>query len=75
MCAGTELWYLALYANYFIPEQTVMVGGVSVPLCSTLIMLTTPIFAFKQVTNVLQLSVAMKALAAIDADTRRKAKE
>merc|ERR1712070_560447 len=68
VCAGTELWYLSLYANYFIPEQTLELpfGGVSLPLCRTMIMLTTPIFAFKQLTNLVQLAVAVRALIEID---------
>ena len=74
VCAGTELWYLSLYAMYFVPDLMFSLpGGIALPLCRTLTMITTPIFAFKQVTNVVQLHVAMHTLVEIDADAQRKA--
>ena len=62
VCTGNEFFYIGLYMYHFDPSTVVMVF--------TLICF--PVWAFKQVTNVIQLTGSMKELADIDAEMRLK---
>merc|ERR1719382_1748953 len=57
VCAGTEFWYISLYALRF---------GELVGWWYLVALATTPIMLFKQLTNLVQMYVAMKALVARD---------
>lgn len=61
-CAGTELWYMALYALAHVDGP--MLAGV--PAARLLLYVCTPICAFKQVANAVQMAVACEALVAHD---------
>eukprot|EP00324_Dicrateria_rotunda_P001848 CAMPEP_0206163390 /NCGR_PEP_ID=MMETSP1474-20131121/11382_1 /ASSEMBLY_ACC=CAM_ASM_001110 /TAXON_ID=97495 /ORGANISM="Imantonia sp., Strain RCC918" /LENGTH=206 /DNA_ID=CAMNT_0053565879 /DNA_START=28 /DNA_END=648 /DNA_ORIENTATION=- len=51
-CAGTELWYMAMYVSHFDPN----------PLVGTALLVALPVCAFKQVANVVQLVVAANTI-------------
>ena len=61
-CAGTELWYMSLYVLAWTDVQAVRL----------LFLLCSPICAFKQVANVVQMAVACEALVAHDEKTKKK---
>ena len=66
VCAGTELWYMALYMLKFSPGPTLPLPA-SLPLppltvWSAIWYAVTPLFAFKQLTNVVQLYMACDAI-------------
>ena len=72
-CAGTELWYMALYTLAHVEGPAVgALGGVSA--VRALLFACTPICAFKQVANLVQMAVACEALVAHDAATKSKRK-
>jgi len=74
-CAGTELWYTSLYALAKAPEVLLTVPFSSpaavFSLWRAVFIAASPIFLLKQVTNIVQLAEAIKAVVAVD-DTRRK---
>ncbi len=68
-CAGTETWYMALYAQAHMAP-----GGSSIAtVVSALLYVCTPICAFKQVANFVQMYVACEALVAHDAKKKSAA--
>mmetsp|Transcript_15339 Transcript_15339/g.32742 ORF Transcript_15339/g.32742 Transcript_15339/m.32742 type:complete len:237 (-) Transcript_15339:333-1043(-) len=81
ICAATELWYISLYALHFAPEWLPLelpFGGIDVdalglhvkpkqPFWAVVFAACTPLAAFKQVTNVVQLVEACKVLVRLDA--------
>ena len=58
VCAATELWYMSLYVLAHIEGP--LIGGV--PAVRGLLYVCTPVCAFKQVANVVQMAVACEAL-------------
>ena len=62
-CAGTEMWYMSLYV--LAHTEGPLVGGV--PAVKALLYICSPICAFKQVANFVQMGVACNALVAHDA--------
>mmetsp|Transcript_29781 Transcript_29781/g.41135 ORF Transcript_29781/g.41135 Transcript_29781/m.41135 type:complete len:212 (+) Transcript_29781:121-756(+) len=67
MCGGNELFYCLLYYLYFTPGPEV--GGIEIAKMGLLI--STPIWALKQVINVIQLCCAMMDIAEFDTRERR----
>ena len=72
-CAGTELWYNALYMLAWVEGPPLpLLGGM--PAIRALFYVCSPICAFKQVANVVQMVVAFEVLMAHDAK-KAKAKK
>lgn len=67
VCAMTELWYVSLYAAHFAPHWMPALG---VPFWTLAYLAATPFWVFKQLTNVVQLVDAVRALVQIDAEKR-----
>ena len=64
-CAGTEMWYMALYV--IAHSEGPALPFVGLPLVRFLLYVCTPISLFKQVANLVQMYVACEALVAHDA--------
>lgn len=66
VCASTELWYMSLYMMHFTPGPTVPFpaswGLAPIGLWRAACYASTPLFGFKQLTNVVQLYMACEAL-------------
>lgn len=60
-CAGTEMWYMSLYILAHVAGPPVAALG-GVPAVRVLLYVCTPICAFKQVANLVQMGVAFEAL-------------
>ena len=70
-CAGTEMWYMALYTLAHTEGPTLgMLGGV--PAVRALLYACSPICAFKQLANLVQMFVACETL--VEHDQKGKAK-
>lgn len=66
VCASTELWYMSLYMMHFTPGPTLALpaswGLAPIGLWRAACYASTPLFGFKQLTNVVQLYMACEAL-------------
>jgi phosphatidylglycerophosphate synthase len=66
VCASTELWYMSLYMMHFTPGPTLPFpaswGLAPIGLWRAACYASTPLFGFKQLTNVVQLYMACEAL-------------
>ena len=68
VCAGTELWYLGLYALHHAGGAGGAAAlGVSPALVRGVLTVCTPVFLFKQLANVVQMHGACEALVEHDA--------
>ena len=70
-CAGTEMWYMALYVLAHDQGPPIAALG-GVPAMRALLYACSPICAFKQVANFVQMGVACEALVAHDAEQAKK---
>ena len=69
-CAGTELWYNALYVLAHVEGPTLALFG-GTPAVRVLLYACTPVCAFKQVANIVQMVAACDAL--VQHDAKKKA--
>ena len=77
VCSATETWYTSLYllAHFEGPSLRSLVGlPMDVGLVRALFLFCTPLFAFKQVANFVQMKGACDALVEHDAKPGKKAK-
>ncbi|EOD25763.1 hypothetical protein EMIHUDRAFT_450370 [Emiliania huxleyi CCMP1516] len=65
-CAGTEFWYVAMYAAHFADAADY---------AGLVLRATLPIMLFKQVCNAVQLGVAMRLILEYDEQERQKAEK
>jgi len=65
-CAGTEFWYVAMYAAHFADAADY---------AGLVLRATLPIMLFKQVCNAVQLGVAMRIILEYDEQERQKAEK
>ena len=73
MCAGNELFFMALYFLYFSYGPTVFtMNNVPVGLWSLLLYISFPIFFVKQLISALHLVTASQDVVAYDVAERRK---
>lgn len=72
-CAATEMWYVALYCLHFYEGPPLATFG-GVPAVRALFYACSPICAFKQFANAVQMYVACEALVAHDMAKFKKAK-
>jgi len=80
VCAGNELFYMCLYLNAFI--QGPVLGTLRAPflapdgapctLVEVAVLLFAPVFAFKQMTNVLQMFIAFGAINAYEQESAQR---
>jgi CDP-diacylglycerol--inositol 3-phosphatidyltransferase len=68
-CAGTEMWYVALYT--LAHTEGPVVSGVGVPFVRLVFLVCTPVCAFKQLCNLVQGYVACDALVQHDVASRK----
>jgi CDP-diacylglycerol--inositol 3-phosphatidyltransferase len=73
VCAGTELWYVSLYMMHFTSGPMLTLGGTTIGLWRAASYACTPLFAFKQLTNIVQLYMACEALVEDDEKKRKEA--
>ena len=72
-CAGTEMWYISLYILAWTQGPPIaLLGGV--PAARALFYVCSPVCAFKQVANMVQMHIACEALVAHDVAKMAKAK-
>ena len=66
VCAATELWYMSLYMMHFTPGPALPLpaswGLAPIGLWRAACYASTPLFGFKQLTNVVQLYMACEAM-------------
>ena len=75
VCAATELWYMSMYMMHFTPGPALVLPlepEVTISMWPAMLYVCTPLFLFKQLTNVVQLYVAMSDLVAEDERKRQK---
>ena len=74
VCASTELWYMSLYMMHFTPGPTLPSpaswGLAPIGLWRAACYASTPLFGFKQLTNVVQLYMACEAM--VEADEKKR---
>ncbi len=66
VCAFNELFYILLYCQYYGTWSKVQVAGQTINLTFVLLAISTPIWALKQIINVIQMVGAAKHLASLD---------
>jgi len=76
VCAATELWYMSMYMLAFTPGPTVTLPAglplASLSLWQGSLYACTPLFLFKQLTNVVQLYMAACAVVEVDEQKRKQ---
>lgn len=71
VCAFNELFYIILYCFYHQVLTAVTINGHSINLTAILLIISAPIWAFKQFVNVIQMINAAKSLASLDSQPKK----